>query len=72
VGAYFSESDHDSAVLVLDGGLVLERNPGVCHLVVSVRAGRAENSHLFQFNDDTSAFDPVAEFDANGVMAEAQ
>ncbi|MFT6400108.1 MAG: hypothetical protein ACJAYU_004878, partial [Bradymonadia bacterium] len=34
--------------------------------------GRAENSHLFQFNDDTSAFDPVAEFDANGVMAEAQ
>lgn len=67
VGAYFSNADYESAVLVLDDGLVLERNPGVCHLVVSVRGGNADGSKLFRFNDETSAFDQIAEYDAQGA-----
>jgi proteasome lid subunit RPN8/RPN11 len=66
VGAYFSEGDYESAVLRLEDGLVLERNPGVCHLVVSVRRGRADGAKLFRFNDETSAFDEFAEFDNSG------
>ena len=62
----FSDRNRESAVLRLEGGLVLERNPGVCHLVVRVTDGRSDSSKLFRFNDDTSAFDEIAEFDDSG------
>lgn len=66
VGAYFSKGDYDSAVMRLDDGRVVERNPGVLHLVVSVRAGTADGAKLFGFNAETRAFDCIAEFDTDG------
>ncbi len=65
--AHFSDSDQASAVMVVGDGLVLERNPGVLHLVVSVRNGLAVRAKLYQFNDDSAVFDPVAEYDEGGL-----
>lgn len=69
VGAYFSQGDYDSAVMKLDDGQVVERNPGVLHMVVSVRDGSADGAKLFRFNPDTREFDCVAVFDASGELS---
>ena len=69
VGAYFSQGDYDSAVQTTEDGAVVERHPGVLHLVVSVRSGRADGSVLFRFNTDTATFDPIARFDEAGGLA---
>lgn len=66
VGAYFSDGDHDSAVVVLEDGTTIERNPGVDHMVVSVRGGRADGAKLFRFDASTARFVAIAEFDAAG------
>lgn len=65
VGAYFSSGDYDSAVVRTEDGVV-ERNPGVHHMVVSVRNGVADGAKLFLFNTATAAFDEVAAFGADG------
>lgn len=66
VGAYFSEGDHASAVYADEDGAVHERNPGVLHLVVSVRQGAADGAVLFEFSAAPSVFVPVGTFDAQG------
>ena len=68
VGAYFSQGDHDSAVLVDDEGALTERNPGVLHLVVSVRAGTADGARLFRFCSSSASFEFVAAWDAAGAL----
>jgi proteasome lid subunit RPN8/RPN11 len=68
VGAYFSRGDYDSAVTIDDGGAVVERHPGVLHIVVSVRGGRADESALFRFNEQTARFDELGRFDAEGAL----
>lgn len=67
VGAYFSQGDHDSAVIV-DDGQVYERHPGVAHIVVSVRAGHADGAVMFRFDAGTAAFVEVARFDEHGAL----
>jgi proteasome lid subunit RPN8/RPN11 len=68
VGAYFSVSDRRSAVYVDDDGLSQERNPGVVHLVISVRGGAADGAKLFSFSTALRDFVEVAEFDAAGGL----
>jgi adenylyltransferase/sulfurtransferase len=70
VGAYFSQGDHDSAVMAEEDGRTVERNPGVLHMVVSVRQGRADGAKLFRFNSESATFDAVAEFDADGQIVD--
>jgi len=70
VGAYFSKGDHDSAVMLSESGDVVERNPGVDHIVVSVRDGRADGAALFRFDRSSGAFCEVARFDHAGAAAE--
>lgn len=50
VGAYFSKSDRAMALYTDDEGVTSERNPGVLHLVVSVRQGAADGAALFGFD----------------------
>ncbi len=68
VGAYFSQGDYDSAVVRTESGEVVERHPGVHHMVVSVRAGRADGAKLFLFDTATATFAMVAEFDESGAL----
>jgi len=67
VGAYFSKGDHDSAVVTDADGAIVERNPGVLHLVVSVREGTADGARLFRFDAATASFAFVAAYDAGGA-----
>ena len=60
VGAYFSKSDRAMALFTDDDGTVLERNPGVLHLVVSVRAGVADGAALFGFDESLGDFVELA------------
>lgn len=71
VGAYFSQGDHDSAVVVDAEGTVRERHPGLVHVVVSVRRGEADGAAVFRFNADHSAFVEVGRYDAAGVWTAA-
>lgn len=68
VGAYFSSGDHDSAVHIDEDGRVVERNPGVWHIVVSVRLGIADGARMFEFHAPTAGFIAVADFDADGAI----
>lgn len=68
VGAYFSQGDHDSAVVTHEGE-VRERNPGVDHVVVSVRDGRADGAKLFRWRGSSSTFVCVATYDVDGNIA---
>lgn len=67
VGAYFSEGDYESAVVRMGGGEVVERNPGVDHMVVSVRGGRADGAKLFRWNAASATFETIAEFGSDGA-----
>jgi adenylyltransferase/sulfurtransferase len=66
VGAYFSGGDFESAVMEGDAGALIERNPGVLHLVVSVRQGVADGAALFGWNAAGCTFDELVRFDAAG------
>lgn len=70
VGAYFSEGDHQSAVMVGEGGTKVERYPGVGHIVVSVRRGVADGARLFRFDTERQSFTERACFDENGALAD--
>ena len=56
VGAYFSKSDRAMALYTDDEGVTAERNPGVLHLVVSVRQGVADGAALFGFDEALGDF----------------
>ena len=60
VGAYFSKSDRAMALFPDDDGTLLERNPGVLHLVVSVRQGVADGAALFGFDEALRDFVELA------------
>lgn len=68
VGAYFSQGDYDSALHREEDGQLVERHPGVLHMVVSVRAGSADGAKLFRWNPSTATFDTVAAFDGDGAQ----
>lgn len=70
VGAYFSDSDREMARQPNDEGVLVERNPGVKHIVVSVRKGKADGALMFAWNEQTRDFDQVAAFDENGQLLE--
>ncbi len=67
--AYFSATDRASAIFEEDGE-VLERNPGVLHLVVSVfgPTPSIRQARMFRFNSETGQFDGVAVFDSEGGL----
>ncbi|MCA9563548.1 MAG: hypothetical protein KC561_08670, partial [Myxococcales bacterium] len=69
--AYFSETDIASAVFDTPETGVVERNPGVEHLVVSVKPvsdlPTARVSRLYAFDQGERAFRQVGEFDENGA-----
>jgi proteasome lid subunit RPN8/RPN11 len=69
-GAYFSPTDRASAIVEGDGGAVLERHPGVVHLVVSVRGPMpaARVARLFEFAPEEAGFREVAAFDGAGRL----
>jgi adenylyltransferase/sulfurtransferase len=70
VGAYFSQGDIDSAVVRdEESGRLIERHPGVLHMVVSVRKGSADGAALFRFNVAQQRFDEIARFDEKGTPA---
>ena len=71
VGAYFSETDRQSAVFEDDDGAVFERHPGVDHLVVSVRGSppEADEAKLFRYRQ--GAFQEVATFGPRGHLRAA-
>lgn len=71
VGAYFSQDDRDMARLKDEDGALVERNPGVRHIVVSVRQGKADGALMFAWNAETRDFDEVASFDAQGQLIRA-
>jgi proteasome lid subunit RPN8/RPN11 len=67
--AYFSETDRASAIVEdPDAGGVFERNPGVLHMVVSVRPEppTARYGVLFRYEPATTGFVEIARFDADG------
>lgn len=68
VGAYFSDSDVASALAQDGEGNLTERNPGVVHLVVSVRQGSADEAALFAFDHASGIFEEIARFDADGRL----
>lgn len=68
VGAYFSQPDRDMARLPSEDGQLVERNPGVRHIVISVRQGKADGALMFAWNEHTRDFDEVAAFDADGAL----
>lgn len=68
VGAYFSKDDRAQARLEDEDGQLAERNPGVRHIVVSVRQGKADGALMFAWNAETRDFDEVAAFDADGGL----
>lgn len=69
VGAYFSEGDRESAVVIDESGQLVERNPGVHHVVVSVRdPGKADGAKMFTWDETERAFVEVASFDAEGLL----
>lgn len=70
VGAYFSPSDRKMARLTNENGEVVERNPGVQHIVVSVRQGKADGALMFAWNEETRDFDQVAAFDIDGQLVQ--
>lgn len=70
VGAYFSGPDRDMARQPDEDGQLVERNPGVRHIVVSVRKGKTDGALMFAWNADTRDFDEVAAFDAEGQLVE--
>lgn len=68
-GAYFSETDRASAIFVDESdGTILERNPGLRHLVVAVQGPqpKAAVSRLFRFVDGSGEFAECAAFDRAG------
>lgn len=71
VGAYFSDSDREMARQPNEDGVLIERNPGVQHIVVSVRKGKADGALLFAWNEDSKDFDQIAAFDAEGQLVES-
>lgn len=69
VGAYFSEGDRSSAVVKDNDGQLVERNPGVHHIVVSVRdPGNADGAKMFTWDANGRAFVEAASFDADGRL----
>ena len=69
VGAYFSKGDRESAVVELEEGEApVERNPGVLHMVVSVRKGSADGAKMFAFDPSAHDFVEIAEFDGDGRL----
>lgn len=68
VGAYFSDSDIAMALSKDEDGNTVERNPGVRHLVVSVKKGNADGAKMFEWNAAQGRFDEVAAFDATGAL----
>lgn len=72
VGAYFSESDREMARQPNEDGVLVERNPGVQHIVVSVRKGKADGALLFAWNEESKDFDQIAAFDAEGQLVEGE
>ena len=66
VGAYFSSSDQEMAVMRDDEGHLQPRHAGVFHLVVSVRQGKADGAKLFTFEHQRSCFVPCAAYDSEG------
>ena len=72
VGAYFSGPDRDMARQPNEDGVLVERNPGVRHIVVSVRQGKADGALMFAWNEETRDFDEVAAFDADGGLISAR
>lgn len=71
VGAYFSQPDRDMARQKDEEGTLVERNPGVRHIVISVRQGKADGALMFAWNAATRDFDEVASFDAEGQLIHA-
>lgn len=72
VGAYFSVSDREMARQPDENGEIVERNPGVRHVVVSVRQGKADGALMFAWNEETRDFDEVAAFDEKGQLVYAK
>lgn len=68
VGAYFSETDRQSALFEDEDGTVLERHPGVDHMVVSVRGSppEADEAKLFRYRE--GEFQEVATFGPRGAI----
>lgn len=72
VGAYFSQPDRDMARHKDENGQLVERNPGVRHIVISVRGGKADGALMFAWNESSRDFDEVASFDAEGQLISAK
>ena len=71
--AYFSETDRASALIEDDSSQgVLERNPGIVHLVVSVLDGRAKYAKLFRFETPEASFVEIGHFNNEGQLKTAQ
>lgn len=70
--AYFSDTDKAQAVFGNAGGRLEERNPGVVHLVVSVRGvmPKAQVARLYKFSETGNDFERVATYDARGQLIE--
>lgn len=68
VGAYFSDSDIAMALTSDEQGRKVERNPGVRHLVVSVRSGKADGARMFEWNAADEVFEEVARFGEAGEL----
>lgn len=68
VGAYFSDDDQRSAVMEGDDGVV-ERHPGVLHMVVSVaEPGKVKQARLYAFLPSSGRFIERAVFNACGEL----
>jgi [CysO sulfur-carrier protein]-S-L-cysteine hydrolase len=72
--AYFSDTDTAQAVFE-EHGRLQERNPGVFHLVVSVRPGedgppQARVARLYAFSPSEGDFRRLATYDAEGHLVE--
>lgn len=63
-----TERESESALLRIDETLVLERNPGVEQLVVSLCDGRTTGAALYRFDHGTSEFQRTTGFDADGQL----
>jgi proteasome lid subunit RPN8/RPN11 len=69
-GSYFSPMDTSQALFTdPEGGGLLERHPGLGHMVVSVLGPEATPAmaRVFRFSKETQSFEQVAEYDAGGA-----